>query len=108
MIRFEIKKTVTLRGIESDVAEKLKNTASAQGISVNQLLLDIVKTSLGVKKERKYTRVYDDLDQLFGRWSDGEFKAIQGKIDRERKIDPELWQSEPNPNANIDTIPLSR
>lgn len=84
-------KAVTIRGVEADVAEKLKLTAAKQGKSINQLTLDIIKEGLGMKKEKKYSREYDDLDDLFGRWSEAEFQEIQAKISRERTIDPELW-----------------
>lgn len=84
-------KAVTIRGVEADVAEKLKLTAAKQGKSINQLTLDIIKEGLGMKKEKKYSREYDDLDDLFGRWSEEEFQEIQAKISRERTIDPELW-----------------
>lgn len=85
-------KVVTIRGIEPEVSEKLKRTAADQGKSVNQLTIEIIKESLGLKKKKKFSREYEDLDDLFGRWSDTEFKKINGKITRERKIDPELWQ----------------
>ena len=85
-------KAVTIRGVEPEVAEKLKSTAAQEGKSINQLTLDLIKAGLGLKKTKKYSREYDDLDHLFGRWSDDEYKDIQGKIDQGRRIDPELWQ----------------
>lgn len=85
-------KAVTIRGVEPEVAEKLKSTAAKKGKSINQLTLDIIKVSLGLKKTKKYSREYNDLDHLFGRWSDAEYKDIQDKIDQGRRIDPELWQ----------------
>jgi len=85
-------KAVTIRGVDPEVAEKLKTKAAEQGKSVNQLTLDILKESLGFKKKKKYSMEYDDLDDLFGRWSEEEFKQIQDKIDRERQVDPELWK----------------
>jgi hypothetical protein len=85
-------KAVTIRGVDPDVAEKLKATAKDRGISVNQLVLELIKTSLGLKKEKKYTRQYTDLDDLFGKWSDDEFKEINDKITQNRQIDPELWK----------------
>ncbi len=84
-------KTVTVRGIESDLAGKLKQMAKKEGKSVNQLLLKILKQHLGMQKEKKFTLVHHDMDHLFGRWSMEEFELIQGKIDSERKIDEELW-----------------
>lgn len=85
-------KAVTLRGVDSDVAEKLKATAKNQGKSINQLIIDLIKESLGLKKGKKYSRRYTDLDDLFGRWSDDEFNQITSKIAQERQIDPELWK----------------
>ncbi|MCU0613472.1 MAG: antitoxin [Desulfobacterales bacterium] len=85
-------KAVTIRGVDSELAEKLKTTAKKQGKSVNQLTIELIQKSLGLKKEKKFSQEYDDLDDLFGRWSEDEFNAVDGKISRERFIDPELWQ----------------
>jgi hypothetical protein len=40
----------------------------------------------------KFSRKYDDLDDLFGRWNDDEFKKINDSITTQRQIDPELWK----------------
>lgn len=85
-------KVVTIRGIEPEMSERLKILSAKQGKSINQLTVEIIKESLGLAKEKKYTREYDDLDDLFGRWNDDEFKEINAKITRERQIDQELWQ----------------
>jgi hypothetical protein len=87
-----IMKAVTIRGVEPEVAEKLKSTAVEQGKSINQLALEIVKEGLGLGKRKKYLREYNDLDHLFGSWSDDEFREIHAKIAQERQIDPELWK----------------
>ena len=84
-------KTITVRGIDSILSEKLKQAAKEEGRSVNQVVIDTMKQRFGIKKEKKYTMVYHDLDHIFGRWSSEEFEQIQGKIDKERKIDKELW-----------------
>ena len=85
-------KAVTIRGVDPELAEKLKITARAQGKSINQLTIELIRTSLGLNKKKKYSREYDDLDDLFGRWGEDEFNAINDKINRERHIDPEIWQ----------------
>ena len=84
-------KAVTIRGVEPEVAEKLKLTAAQQGKSVNQLTLEIIKESLGLKKEKKFTVKHNDLDELFGSWDEAEFKRIHDRISDARKIDRELW-----------------
>lgn len=85
-------KTMTVRGLDPESADKLHRIAKQHGKSVNQLVIDIIQESLGTKKTPKYTATYDDMDQLFGKWSKEEFRRIQKKIDKERIIDKELWQ----------------
>ena len=85
-------KAITVRGIAPDVALKLKEIASKENKSLNQLLLDIIEIRVGMKKEKKFTCRYDDLDSLFGKWSQQDFEAIQATIDEERSIDPEIWK----------------
>nr|HID58907.1 toxin-antitoxin system HicB family antitoxin [Desulfobacterales bacterium] len=86
-------KTITVRGIDPDLAERLKRTAADQSKSINQLVLDILRRSLGMEKQKRFTRIYKDLDHLFGSWTEEEFRAIQDKITLERKIDEELWDA---------------
>ena len=85
-------KAITIRGLDPSVSEKLKQVAKKEGKSVNQLVLDLIKQNVGMQKKKKFTRQYDDLDHLFGKWSRSEFEKIEGFIESERKIDPELWQ----------------
>lgn len=84
-------KTITVRRIEPSLAKELKQVANKEGKSVNQLVIETIKQYLGIKKERRFTVVYHDMDHIFGRWSEEEFKQIQGKIDSERKVEKELW-----------------
>jgi len=84
-------KTITVRRIEPSLAKKLKQVANKEGKSVNQLVIETIKQYLGMKKEKRFTVVYHDMDHLFGRWSEEEFEQIQGKIDSERKVEKELW-----------------
>ncbi len=84
-------KTVTIRGCDIELSEKLKVTAQKQGKSINQLTIELLKAGLGISEEKKYSCKFDDLDDLFGRWSNEEFEIINEKIGRERQIDEELW-----------------
>lgn len=84
-------KAITIRGVNQDLANKLKDTAKQQGKSINQLSIELIRSGLGLSKSKQFTRQYDDLDDLFGKWSQEEFETIDSKIVRERKIDPELW-----------------
>ena len=79
-------KAITIRGIDSSVFSKLKQVAKNENKSVNQLVLDMIKQNIGMQKKKKYTKEYNDLDHLFGIWTDAEFDKIQGIIDGQRKM----------------------
>ena len=83
-------KAITIRGIDQTMSEKLKQSAKSRKMSVNQYLLETIEENLGLKKTL-HSKIYNDLDHLFGRWSKEEFQQIQAKINSERKIDNELW-----------------
>jgi hypothetical protein len=55
-------------------------------------VLETLKTRVGLKKEKRFTQQWHDLDDLFGRWSEEEFTQIQEKITSERQIDEEIWK----------------
>ncbi len=85
-------KAITIRGIDEELSSKLKEIARKEKKSVNQLVLDAIMQKVGITKDKKYTRRYDDLDHLFGKWTEEEFSEIQEAINSQRKIDVELWK----------------
>jgi len=85
-------KSITVRGVDDDLDEKLREKAREKGVSINQVVIDLLKEQLGLRKKKKFTVVYSDLDHLFGRWSEDEFQRIQGKVDAERVVDMDLWK----------------
>jgi hypothetical protein len=85
-------KSMTVRGINSVLAQKLSRTAKEQGKSVNQLVVETIQKAFGMNKDKRGSRVYHDLDDLFGRWSQDELDVIQGSVDNQRTIDDELWK----------------
>jgi len=84
--------TLSIRGLDKSLSEQLKKTAQAEQKSVNQFVIDVLKQNLGLAKHKRFTQRFDDLDQLFGSWSDESFNVIKEKIDSERQIDDELWK----------------
>ena len=88
----DVLKSMTLRGLDSQLVAKLREEAEREGKSVNQTVLDALRKQFGLDKSRRFTEVHHDLDHLFGRWDEDEFMQIQQKIDSEQHIDSELWQ----------------
>ena len=63
-------KTITVRGRDSFLAEKLKQFAKQESKSVNQFILGTLKQKVGVEKEKRFTVEHHDPDHLFGKWSE--------------------------------------
>ena len=85
-------KSISIQGIDEQLSMLLKQQAATARKSVNQFILDTLRKQLGLEKEKKFTAEHDDIDSLFGAWTEEEFSSIQGKISSERRIDTELWQ----------------
>ena len=84
--------SLSIRGVDPQLAATLKKQAKASQKSINQFVLETLRKHFGLDKEKQFTREYTDLDGLFGRWTDEEFSRVQGKIDSERQIDDEQWK----------------
>jgi hypothetical protein len=76
-----------IRGISSRLDKKIREIASNEGKSLNETVLEILKSGAGLSEDPiKYT----DLDYLAGSWvNDPEFDKAIEEMDR---IDPELWK----------------
>ena len=85
-------KSLSVRGIDSHLAAMLKEKARESKKSINQFVLEVLRKHVGLEKEKRFTQVHNDLDDLFGQWSKEDYSLIQGKIDTERQVDTELWK----------------
>lgn len=83
--------TITLRGIDPQLAQALKERARQENSSVNALLLSIVKESLGLEKKQR-RKQYSDLDHLAGTWSAQEAAEFEQAIGSFETVDENLWQ----------------
>lgn len=82
---------VHLRGLDNQLFNSLKQTASIQKISMNRLILNLLQQNLGFTQKYK-PRTYHDLDKLAGTWSKKEAKEFLRSISDFEQIDEELWK----------------
>jgi len=85
-------KTMTLRGLDPELAARLRQAAQEGGQSVNQTALDALRRQFGLDQEKRFTRVFSDMDHLFGQWDEAQFQMVQSRLDAVRQIDEELWK----------------
>ncbi|WP_298268337.1 hypothetical protein [Geobacter sp.] len=82
--------TMTLRGIDETIAEALKKKARREDISVNAVVLKLLRESLGIEKKRNV--VYDDLDHLAGTWNAQDLAEFERATAVFEKVDEEMWK----------------
>lgn len=83
--------TMTLRGVDEQTAEVLKERASREGTSVNALTLRLLRESLGLEK-RKRNVTYSDLDHLAGTWSKEDQDEFERHASAFEEVDKDLWK----------------
>ncbi|MEA3288443.1 MAG: antitoxin [Candidatus Marinimicrobia bacterium] len=85
-------KTITIRGIDNELDSLLKISAKEKSMSVNQFLLGTLRKMMGLEKDNIHTKVYHDLDFLFGNWTEKEFSEFQHTQQDFSRIDEEMWK----------------
>lgn len=84
-------KNFLIRDMEEDLFNEIKKRAKADSLSINKFILAALRTGTGlVSSERKRSQ-FTDLDELAGRWDEKEYRLMSKEIDRQRRIDKELW-----------------
>ncbi len=83
--------TLTLRGINSDLAELLRRRAARQGKSVNRCIVELVEEAVLGDSTGK-PREHHDLDHLFGSLSEEYARMIDDAVAESRTVDEEVWR----------------
>jgi hypothetical protein len=84
-------KTLTVRGIDSDVQKGLENLARREGISVNSVVVKTLRAALGLDKKKR-TRRYHDLDHLAGTWTAADAEDFHKNTAVFGQIDEAIWK----------------
>lgn len=80
---------LTLRGIDGHLAAALRDEAHRRSVSMNALVLELVRQGLGVAERRS---LHHDLDTLAGTWGADEVAEFAETTADFEKIDDSLWR----------------
>jgi hypothetical protein len=81
----------SLRGIDEEAALRLKSEARRRGVSVNALILELIRQGLGLQSGQPCQTVYRDLDALAGTWSAEETARFLHAVSDFERIDEGMW-----------------
>ena len=84
---------ITLRGIDTEVAQEIQRIARAGGLSLNQAALRLLKRGAGLGEEKSPPRtIGNSLDRWIGDWSEEEAREFLESIRSCEQIDREMWR----------------
>jgi hypothetical protein len=84
---------LAVRGIDPALRSALEAEASRLGLSLNAVVLRILRDSLGLTET---AGLHHDLDALAGVWSQAEAQGFTEAIRHFEQIDPSLWAADPD------------
>ena len=84
---------LTVRGLDDDTAERLRQHAEQTGMSLSQAALDLIRRGAGLTaKPAVAPRIGHSLDPWFGTWDAAESETFADAVADFAQIDAELWR----------------
>lgn len=84
-------KPITLRDIPSKVQKAIQKRAARENLSLNKSVNKMLEEYVEQQNDTKKDVVYDDLENLFGLWSQKEAAQFKRNLKKQRRLDQELW-----------------
>lgn len=83
---------ISLRGLDENTALRLKDEARRRGLSVNALVLQLIRQGIGKRPTGPRRPIYHDLDVLAGTWSPEEAATFLKALSDFERVDDEVWR----------------
>ena len=83
-------KSITIHGLDEDLAALIKETAKLEGLSLNKTIKKLLEESLGIKiKNEKLHR--GDFEEFCGLWSQTDLVKFNEQVSDFDKVEDEDW-----------------
>ena len=84
-------KTLTIRGIDTELDFKIKERAKQNGESINKIVLRLINSAFGLEKNKLFP-TYHVLDSLAGTWTKEDENNFNQNIKELSEVDKNLWK----------------
>lgn len=83
---------LTIRGFDDELANRIRQLASREGISLNQAVLRLLRRGAGLGERNHMPNVVgDSLDHLIGTWTNEEAAEMNRALEDFSLIDEDMW-----------------
>jgi len=83
---------ITLRGLDQALSERVHQLADEGGLSLNQALLQLLRSGAGLDGKSKSKRIGHALDAFMGTWTQKEADALLQSIESCGAVDEAMWR----------------
>lgn len=84
---------LTVRGFGDDVERRLRALARAEGISLNEAVLRLLRRGAGLQSPDTGDVIGDALDHLGGTWTTTDLREFESAVRITEQVDDGLWVS---------------
>ena len=83
---------ITIHNLDDATAEWISREAQRRGISIESLVLDLIRKGISIDRESSQMQTCHDLDSLAGTWSEEEEREFLNAIADFEQVDEKLWR----------------
>jgi DNA polymerase III delta subunit len=84
-------KSMTIHGIDDQLAELIKSKANQEGLSINKTIKKLLETSLGIRPRPPQKNI-DEFSEFCGVWDGRDLREFEEAISDTETVDPGDWQ----------------
>lgn len=89
-------KQTTVRGIDNNLARRLREEARRRGLSVNRTILLLLRQATGLaapfEPPTSEAERFTDLDHLAGTWSEQDADEFDRAVEDFSRVEEDLWK----------------
>ena len=83
---------ITIQNLDDTTSELISEEARRRGISVELLVVELIRKGMNTGAETSQLQSYHDLDSLAGTWSEEQEAEFLNAIADFEQVDKKLWQ----------------
>ena len=84
--------TITIQNLDDTTARWISQEAERRGVSLELLIVELIRKGINTDQETSPLQGYDDLDSLAGTWSKEEEAEFIKVVADFEQVDEKLWR----------------
>ena len=83
---------ITIQGLDDATAKWISEEAERRGVSVESLIVDLIRKGINIDQDTSQLPTYNDLDSLAGTWTEEQEAEFLNAVADFEQVDEKLWR----------------